>query len=245
MPSIYCFVFYDTTQTFLLAQGHFLAPLVVNIFGFFCHFYFIGILGAAWSKNLTDCGRCLGLYVYLAMNHRKMESWIEWTIQCFKGWSYHMKFYKNIGLSTYIQAMFLFFFAAFGYKLPKHELICHICFINIVQIVFIVNIGLKEGLIIKLAYVVKKKKLRYTQSLGSRSLKIFFAVSLLIVFFMLMYVREICGFFIMAELSQKMFMDKYWILFVSIIIDSMNISLLTLIKAFNRDYFLLSNSSLS
>ena len=117
VPSIYCFVFFDTTQTFLLAQGQFLAALVVNIFGFFCHFYLISNLGAAWSKNLTDCGRCIGIYLHLAFRVKKLESWIEWTIQCFKGWSYHIKFYKNIGLSTYAQALFLFLFAALGYNL--------------------------------------------------------------------------------------------------------------------------------
>lgn len=76
VPSIYCFVFYDTTQTFLLAQGHFLAALIVNIFGFFCHFYLINELGAAWSKNFTDFGRCTGIYLHLALNSQSYESWI-------------------------------------------------------------------------------------------------------------------------------------------------------------------------
>lgn len=76
VPSIYCFAFYDTTQTFSLAQGHFLAPLVINIFGFFCHFYFIGHLGAAWSKNLTDFGRCVAIYLHLILRKKKLPSWI-------------------------------------------------------------------------------------------------------------------------------------------------------------------------
>jgi|JI10StandDraft_1071094.scaffolds.fasta_scaffold57810_1 Na+-driven multidrug efflux pump len=71
-PSIYLFAFYDTTQTFLLAQGHYLAALVINIFGFFCHFFFIGHLGAAWSKNLTDCGRCIAIYLHLALRPKKL-----------------------------------------------------------------------------------------------------------------------------------------------------------------------------
>jgi hypothetical protein len=76
VPSIYCFAFYDTTQTFLLAQGNFLAPLVINIFGFFCHFYFIGFLGAAWSKNLTDFGRYCAIYLHLILRKKKLNSWI-------------------------------------------------------------------------------------------------------------------------------------------------------------------------
>lgn len=72
LPSVYCFAFYDTTQTFLLAQSHFLAPLVINIFGFFCHFYLIGYMGAAWAKNVTDFGRCVAIYLYLNFNRRKL-----------------------------------------------------------------------------------------------------------------------------------------------------------------------------
>lgn len=126
-----------------MAQGHFLAALVINIFGFFCHFFFISHLGAAWSKNLTDFGRCVAIYLHLTLKNNKLSSWNEWTIQCFKGWSNHLKYYKNIGLTTYAQTFFLFVFGAIGYNLERAELICHICFINIIQMIFIINIGLK------------------------------------------------------------------------------------------------------
>lgn len=77
---------------------------------------------------------------------------------------------------------------AVGYNLPRAELICHICFVNIAQIIFIVNIGLKEGLIIKLGYYIRKKRIKYTRNIGLKSLKIFFIVSVAFVFFMLMYI---------------------------------------------------------
>lgn len=202
LPSIYCFAFYDTTQTFLLAQGYFLAPLVVNIFGFFSHFFLVEYLGAAWAKNITDCGRCIGIYLFLILRKRKVQSWIEWTILCFKGWSNHIRYYINIGFTTYTQAFFMFMFAVTGYKLPRSELICHICFINIAQMIFIVSIGLKEGLIIKLSYYIRKKRIRYTRNIGFRSLKIFFVVSLIFVFFMLMYVTEIGEFFFSTSTSK-------------------------------------------
>ena len=196
VPSIYCFAFYDTTQTFLLAQSHFLAPLIVNIFGFFCHFFFIGFMDAAWSRNITDFGCCVAILLHLSLRDKKLESWIEWTIQCFKGWENHLRFYKNIGLTTYAKALFFFIFAVLGYDLPRSELICHICFINIMQIIFIVNIGLKEGLIVKLGYFIKNKNMRYTQSVVVKSVKIFFGVSLFLVFLMMMYISDICDFFL-------------------------------------------------
>ncbi len=188
MPSIYCFAFYDTTQTFLLAQSHFLAPLVVNIFGFFCHFFFIGFMDAAWSRNITDFGCCVAILIHLSLKKNKLESWIEWTIQCFKGWENHLRFYKNIGLTNYAKALFYFLFAVLGYDLPRPDLICHICFINIMQIIFLINIGLKDGLVAKLGYFVKNKDLTCTRSLIFKSVRIFFAVSLFLVFLMLMYI---------------------------------------------------------
>ena len=72
VPSIYCFAYYDTTQTYLLAQYHFLAPLVINIFAVFCHFFLISQFGAAWSKNVTDFGCCVAIYLFLNFRKRKL-----------------------------------------------------------------------------------------------------------------------------------------------------------------------------
>jgi Na+-driven multidrug efflux pump len=199
VPSVYCFAFYDTTQTYLIAQGYFLTPLVINIFAFFCHLYFIEHLGAAWSKNLADFGRSIAIYLDLVLRQKKMESWIEWTLQCFKGWENHLRHFRDIGLTTYVFAFFNFFFSIIGYRLPTYELICHICFINIVQMIFIVNIGLKEGFIVKLSYYIKKGKIRNTREMGMRTIKIFFVVSIVFVFFMTMYIDEICDFFFLTN----------------------------------------------
>jgi MATE family multidrug resistance protein len=243
VPSIYCFAFYDTTQTYLLSQGHFLTPLVINIFAFFCHLYFIEHLGAAWSKNLADFGRSTAVYLHLVLRQKKLQSWIEWTLQCFKGWENHLRHFRDIGLTTYIHAFFNFFFAIIGYRLPTYELICHICFINIVQMIFIVNIGLKEGLIVKLAYYLKKRKARSTREIGLRTPKIFFAVSLLFVFFMMMYIDEICEFFFVVPAPKEIFKARCWMMFLSVIVYSLNTSLATLTKIFNKTYSLISTCS--
>lgn len=169
-----------------------------------------------------------------------MSGWNEWTIQCFKGWENRIRYFKNIGMTTYSQSFFFFFFSIIGYAIPRSQLICHICFINIAQMIFIVNIGLKEGLIVKLAYYIRKRKIKYTQNLGIKSAKIFFAVSIIFVFLMLMYVDQICNFFFTASAAKEIFKEKYWILFCSIIVDSLNFSLSTMMKVFNNDYSLLS-----
>lgn len=72
VPSIYCYAYYDTTQTFLLAQEIYLAPLVINIFAVFTHFFMIQYIGAAWSKNFTDVGCCLAIYLYIILKKQKL-----------------------------------------------------------------------------------------------------------------------------------------------------------------------------
>ena len=120
VPSIYCFAYYDTTQTYLLAQYHFLAPLVINIFAVFSHFTLIGMIGAAWAKNFTDLGCCIAIYLFLRLRRKKIGGWIEWNIQCIKNWSVHFKFVKNIGLSTYLQSIFFLAYSLMGYKLSRN-----------------------------------------------------------------------------------------------------------------------------
>lgn len=106
--------------------------------------------------------------------------------------------------------------------------------------ILIVNIGLKQGLIIKLSYYIKIKKIRNTRKVGVRSIKIFFIVSASIVFLMLMYIQEIDNFFVSTVPSKQIFKQKYWLLIISIIIDSLNFSLSTMVQVFNKHYPLLS-----
>lgn len=245
VPSIYCFVYYDTTQTYLLAQYHFLAPLVINIFAVFCHFYLIGHIGAAWSKNFTDLGCCIGIYMFLHFRRKPIASWIEWDIQCIKNWGIHFKFVKNIGLSTYLQAFFFMIYSLMGYNLPRPELICHICFLNISQIFITVLIGLKEGMLNKVAFAIKKNLTQDYREEGRVSIKIFTAVSAGILLLMLLYLSDISSFFMASENAQDQFYSNWWILFLSLIIDSVNLSLGTFLKALDKNSTALSNPSIT
>lgn len=92
VPSIYAFAFYDTTQSFLLAQGHVLAPLVIQILAILAHLLLITPLGPAWSKDLVDCLSSVAIYVYIVTQREPLQAWIEWTIRCIKGWKNYLKF---------------------------------------------------------------------------------------------------------------------------------------------------------
>lgn len=73
---MYCFAFFDTTQTYLQSQGHILAPLIIQIVSVFMHLFFINHFGAAWSKNLTDIFCCIAIYIYIITLDKPLKSWI-------------------------------------------------------------------------------------------------------------------------------------------------------------------------
>lgn len=117
MPSIYAFAFYDTTQSFLLAQRHVLAPLVIQIIAIITHLVLIKHIGPAWSKNTIDILSSIAIYVYIITLKTPLKSWIEWNIKCIKGWKNYLKFLEIICFTTYLQGLFFFFFSVLGYNL--------------------------------------------------------------------------------------------------------------------------------
>jgi hypothetical protein len=76
LPSIYCFAFFDTTETYLHNQGHIIAPLIIQIVSVFTHLYLINYIGAAWAKNFTDIFCCIAIYAYIQLLDRPIKSWI-------------------------------------------------------------------------------------------------------------------------------------------------------------------------
>ena len=90
VPSFYLYAFFQTTTSYLQSQGVIYPPLIFSLFGTTIHLfssYFIvfqldgGMIGAAWSKNVTDCLSALGLYLYVIYMEPTKESWIEWNIK--------------------------------------------------------------------------------------------------------------------------------------------------------------------
>lgn len=92
VPSIWAFAFYDTTQTFLQAQGRILAPLIIQFIAVIMHLAMIKKLGPAWSKNFADFFSSIAIYCYIIVYEKNLKSWTEWTIKCIKGWRKHIKF---------------------------------------------------------------------------------------------------------------------------------------------------------
>lgn len=75
VPSIYAYAFYDTTQSFLQAQGHILAPLIIQVAAVLLHLILIQYLGPAWSKNTIDFLSAITIYTYIVTLKKPLKSW--------------------------------------------------------------------------------------------------------------------------------------------------------------------------
>ena len=117
--------------------------------------FLIGHIGAAWSKNFTDIFCCVAIYVYIVTLDKPLKSWVEWTMKCIKGWGTHLKFLEVIGLSTYLETLFFFIFSLSAFKVDQKYLVCHICFINIMQIIYLAFLGIKVGGLSKIGSKLK------------------------------------------------------------------------------------------
>lgn len=76
VPSIWAFAFYDTTQSFLQAQGRILAPLVIQFCSVIIHLSLIKYTGPAWSKNFADIFSSIAIYLYIVSLEKPLKSWI-------------------------------------------------------------------------------------------------------------------------------------------------------------------------
>lgn len=74
VPSFYLYAFFQTTTNYLQSQGVIYPPIVfslcstiVHLFGSYFMVYYLdyGLIGAAWSKNLTDGIFALAFYIYI------------------------------------------------------------------------------------------------------------------------------------------------------------------------------------
>ena len=67
VPSIWAFVYYDTTQSYLLAQGKVIIPLIIQIISVLIHFMLLESAGPAWSRNFSDLFSCIAIYGYIIL----------------------------------------------------------------------------------------------------------------------------------------------------------------------------------
>jgi Na+-driven multidrug efflux pump len=241
VPSIYAFAFYDTTQSFLLAQGHILAPMVIQVVAIVAHLLLIHQLGPAWSKNTIDFLSAVAIYAYIMTLREPLESWIEWTIKCVKGWGNYLKFLEIICFTTYLQGLFFFFFCCLGYRLEREELSCHIFYINIYQVLYLLYIGIKEGALIKLGHHIKNNQYEQFRKDGVRSIRLFVLISSLFILFLYIYEQEICDFFFQQKAHAEVFKKDFYLLAITVVIDSFHMGLASLLKALNRSISVLSN----
>ena len=253
VPSIWAFAFYDTTSSFLQAQGRVLAPLLIQVAMVILQLGLVMEIGPAWSKNLSDLFGSVTIYCYIIVFEKKLASWTEWTIKCIKGWGKHMKFIEIIGLATYGHALFFFFFSLLAYKLRREELTCHIYYVNIYQIVFLSFIGIQEGSLSKIGFHLKGHQYQIFRKLGLQSIKLSMGVCLLLISFMYLYEADIHTLFMYLYKDENIsgiirhsrtesaaFYDNFPLFALTLLVDSFFISVSSLLKVLHKNHSILS-----
>lgn len=90
VPSYYLYSFLDTNKNYLQSQGVIFPPILIHLCAiiFHCLICFIyiqkwnmGILGAAWAKNISDSLCCLAIYFYIIVKEPTKDSWVEWSLK--------------------------------------------------------------------------------------------------------------------------------------------------------------------
>lgn len=74
-----------------------------------------------------------------------------------------------------------------------------------------------------------------------RSIKIFVLISITLIILIFIYEQEICFFFFEREAHALVFRSKYYLLALTILFDSFQMGLSSLLKALNKNYSVLSN----
>lgn len=77
VPSYYLYSFLDTNKNYLQSQGIIFPPIIIHFASVVLHVIICSLmviqhgevtfLKLAWTKNLTDCVCCIGLYAYIVI----------------------------------------------------------------------------------------------------------------------------------------------------------------------------------
>lgn len=73
-----------------------------------------------------------------------------------------------------------------------------------------------------------------------RSIKLFVVISTFFIVFLYIYEQEICDFFFEQEAHAQVFRQEFYLLAITVIIDSFQMGLASLLKALNKNYSVLS-----
>lgn len=162
-------------------------------------------------------------------------------MKCIKGWGTHLKFLEVIGLSTYLETLFFFFFSLSAFKVDQKDLVCHICFINIMQIIYLAFLGIKVGGLSKIGTRLKEGDYKSTRKEAELTIKIILATGLVMILIIFIYKSEILEFFIAGKKGRESFSNNYWILVLTIALTSIQTGISSLVKALERNFSVLSN----
>lgn len=204
-PSIVGASLFNSMRFFLIAQNVFniqgvLVMILVPLHVFWCYLFIevfqMSVIGAAISKCVTDISSAVILYLYITKSEDCKESWIPWNKECMENWLSHLKKTLILGANLYVEwisyeiSVFII-----GVLNDKYVLGAHGIAINLTIAIFTIPLGNSISMQTFMGNAIGQGSKYKAQKFMTAGLGMNFILTLLNVFVMLVFSKDIAFFF--------------------------------------------------
>jgi len=205
IPSIVGSSLFNSMRFYLIAQNVFniqgvLVMILVPLHVFWCYLFIevlqMSVIGAAISKCVTDVSSAAILYLYITRSEDCKESWIPWNKECLENWFSHLKKTLLLGANLYVEwisyEISVFIIGALN---NKFVLGAHGIAINLTIAIFTIPLGNSISMQTFMANAIGQGSKYKAQKFMTAGLSLNFILTLLNVFLMLVFSKDIAFFF--------------------------------------------------
>jgi len=156
----------------------------------------MSVIGAAISKCVTDISSAVILYLYITKSEDCKESWIPWNKECMENWLSHLKKTLILGANLYVEwisyeiSVFII-----GVLNDKYVLGAHGIAINLTIAIFTIPLGNSISMQTFMGNAIGQGSKYKAQKFMTAGLGMNFILTLLNVFVMLVFSKDIAFFF--------------------------------------------------
>jgi len=213
IPSIIGNFLFDTTRFFLISQNIFkiqsvILGALIPLHVFWCYL-FVDILGmpvagAAFAKSITDVLSFIILALYIQFADVCKESWIPWTKECLEDWGSHFKQTFVLGANTYVEWI-AFEISMFIVGVLNDPFVtgAHGVAVNFTSAMYYIPLGTSDTMQTLIGNAVGEGSTNKAKKIMAAGTALNSVITLVNAFTMLMFNRQIAGFFISDETSME------------------------------------------
>jgi MATE family multidrug resistance protein len=240
VPSFYLYAFYETTKNYLQSQGVIYPCLVIGTCCSVLHYIIakfmiddlgLGIMGAAWSKNISFLCSSLILYLYIIKQEPARESWIEWNIKATNDVHHFLGKIITHEIFTYYEVLAFQILGLVACYLwdPKH-IAAHLAFSATLIILYFMHMGISHCVNKTLSISIAENDVR----MGKKKIKLGICMSVIlsiIIVANLWFNQDVLFIFFNQNHESVAFMKVVFNVFLLVaLFDGLQITLLGVLK---------------